>query len=71
MRTYRALDDLVAGVDIADRLGVRPPAVSNWQVRYADFPAPVVRIGRGNLPIFSWEQVERWAKKTGKLKDYD
>jgi hypothetical protein len=61
------LADLVAGVDIADLLEVSPPAVANWRNRYADFPQPILIVGRGNLPLFSLVQVLTWAALNDKL----
>jgi hypothetical protein len=53
--------DLVAGVDIADELGVTPGAVGNWRARHEDFPRPVVTVARGTLPIYSRRAVLAWA----------
>lgn len=55
------LGDLVANVDIADRLGISPSAVVNWRNRHADFPHPVVVVARSMNPLFSWAEVKAWA----------
>ena len=60
------VDDLVGAQEIADRLGVsRPQTVHVWRGRHADFPDPVVTLTMGLL--WSWPDVEAWAKSTGRL----
>ena len=68
MSQMRNLNDLMAGIDIADMAGVVPSAVANWRIRHDDFPEPIVIIGRGNLPIFSRRQVLLWLFSHNKLK---
>lgn len=65
------LDDLVSAADVADRLNVTDGAVGNWRTRDVGFPAPVLVVARGNMPLFSWRQIERWATTTGRLKHTD
>lgn len=62
-----ALSDLVAGADIADMLGVTDQAVCNWQRRHPDYPEPVLRVARGNMPLWSRLAVLTWAANTGRL----
>ncbi|MEU6228711.1 N-6 DNA methylase [Streptomyces sp. NPDC047042] len=48
---------LVSRSDIARMAGVKRPAVTNWERRHPDFPAPV---GGGNLDRFRADQVLEW-----------
>jgi type I restriction enzyme M protein len=50
-------DVLVSRPDIARLAGVKRPAVTNWQRRHADFPAPVEG---GDLDRFRADQVLDW-----------
>lgn len=52
------LDDLAATGDVAARLGVKNSTVSNWMVRYPNFPAPLVTLSTG--PVHSMRQVVAW-----------
>lgn len=62
------VDDLVGSAEIAERLGVkRHQMVHDWRRRYAEFPQPVADLRRG--PIWSWPDVEKWARKTGRLPE--
>lgn len=59
-------DDLVGAAEIAERLDLsHPHAVHTWRSRYPDFPEPVARLKRAM--IWSWPDVETWAKATGRL----
>jgi len=61
------VDALVGTVEIAVRLGVkRPQVVHDWRRRYDDFPQPVARLS--GVWLWVWPDVERWARKTGRLK---
>jgi chromosome partitioning protein len=61
------VDDLVGTSEIAERLGVsRHQVVHDWRRRHRDFPQPVAQLKRG--PIWSWRDVERWARATGRLR---
>ncbi len=61
------VDALVGTAEIAERLGVASPeAVYQWKRRYPDFPSPVARLRIGF--VWNWPDVERWARKTGRLK---
>jgi hypothetical protein len=60
------VEHLVGAKEIADRLGVaRPQVVYEWRRRHPGFPDPVVRLSIGL--VWSWPDVERWAKATGRL----
>ncbi|MFI7504288.1 class I SAM-dependent DNA methyltransferase [Streptomyces sp. NPDC049687] len=48
---------LVSRSDIARMAGVKRPAVTNWERRHADFPAPV---SGGDLDTFRADQVLHW-----------
>ncbi len=55
---YWRLEDLAATGDLAQDLGVSKATVSNWTVRYADFPQPLVELSTG--PVYSRWQVRQW-----------
>jgi hypothetical protein len=58
--------NLVGTSEIAERLGVsRHQVVHDWRRRHPDFPEPVAQLKRG--AIWNWPDVERWARKTGRL----
>jgi hypothetical protein len=60
------VDDLVGAAEIADRLGIAyVETVHTWRRRYPDFPEPVAHLRRAL--IWSWPDVERWAKATDRL----
>lgn len=62
------VDQRVGASEIADRLGVHQrQAVHMWQRRHADFRQPVAKLRLGQ--IWCWPEVERWAKKTGRLPE--
>ena len=59
-------DDLVGAAEIADRLGIAyVETIHNWRRRYADFPQPVAQLRQAL--IWSWPDVEAWARATGRL----
>ena len=59
-------DNLVGASEIAARLGVkRPQVVHDWRRRYDDFPEPVAHLRQAL--VWSWPDVERWARATGRL----
>ena len=62
------VEQLVGTAEIAERLGVkRHQVVNDWMRRYpGEFPDPVAQLRRG--PIWNWPDVERWARKTGRLR---
>jgi len=60
------VEQLVGATDIARRLGVgRPQVVHEWRHRDSTFPEPVARVSR--VLIWQWAEVERWARRTGRL----
>lgn len=60
------MNELVGASEIAKRCGVtRTQAVHMWRIRYEDFPKPVASLDMGL--VWYWPEVERWAKKTGRL----
>jgi predicted DNA-binding transcriptional regulator AlpA len=57
---------LVGAAEIAARIGVkRPQVVHDWRRRYPDFPPPVATLRQAL--VWNWPDVERWAKRTGRL----
>jgi predicted DNA-binding transcriptional regulator YafY len=61
------MDDLVSAADIAERPGVgKSTVVHDWRYRNLGFPEAVKMIG--SVGIWHWPDVEKWAKKTGRLK---
>jgi len=61
------VDDLVGAAEIADRLGIAyVETIHNWRRRYPDFPPPIAKLRQAL--IWSWPDVEAWAKATGRLK---
>lgn len=61
------VDDLVGAAEIADRLEVaHPQTVHTWRRRHDDFPEPVAHLAQAL--VWSWPDVERWARTTGRLK---
>jgi hypothetical protein len=60
------VEDLVGAAEIADRLGLaQSQTVHSWRRRYEDFPEPIAQL-RTAL-IWSWPDVECWAKRTGRI----
>lgn len=60
-------DDLVGTLEIAARLGVsRTQVVHTWRQRHPDFPQPIAVVSR--TLVWDWNEVERWAKATGRLR---
>lgn len=60
------MDQLVGASEIAKRLGLKQrQGVHMWQKRHPDFPQPVAKLDMGT--VWYWPEVERWAKKTGRL----
>lgn len=58
---YWDLDDLVGVSDLAVIFDLNSSTVSQWQVRYEDFPAPLCLVS--GRPVFSREQVLTWARE--------
>jgi hypothetical protein len=59
------VDQLVGAAEIADRLGVAPRTVHDWGRRSLGFPAPVAKLKVAL--VWAWPDVEKWARKTGRL----
>lgn len=58
--------DLIGSAEIAERLGLaHPESVHNLRRRHADFPQPFARLGQ--VMIWSWTDVETWARANGRL----
>jgi hypothetical protein len=58
--------ELIGATEIASRLGVgRPQVVHEWRRRHADFPQPIAQLRQAL--VWAWKDVERWAKRTGRL----
>jgi len=63
------VDDLVGTVEIAQRLGVADHNVVNtWRRRHPGFPQPLTTLRHGR--IWSWTDVEAWARATGRLTSH-
>jgi hypothetical protein len=61
------VDNLVGAEEIAERLGLRRyQRVHELRRRHPDFPEPVVRLKR--TMVWNWPDVERWARRTGRLR---
>jgi hypothetical protein len=61
------VDDLVGAEEIADRLGfAHVQTFHTMRRRHPDFPEPVKKLQR--TMIWSWPDVEAWARTTGRLK---
>lgn len=56
--------DIVGPMEIAERLGTRRQTVAVWKARGL-LPEPW-RIVSG-VPMWEWRDIERWARKTGRL----
>lgn len=57
--------DPVGAVEVAERLNVKRRTVDQWRQRATDFPAP--RWTVGGRPAWNFDDVEAWAKRTGRL----
>lgn len=61
------MTDLVGASEIAERLHLsHSQNVHVWRRRYPDFPQPVAAL-RQTL-VWSWNDVEKWARATGRIK---
>jgi hypothetical protein len=54
----------VGAIEIADRLGVKPAAVYNWNYKGL-LPAPDWVVG--GRPAWNWSTIRDWAKATGRF----
>jgi predicted DNA-binding transcriptional regulator AlpA len=60
--------DLIDARVIAELLGLnRRSSVAVYRQRYEDFPAPVVDMGSGRCLLWLRADIERWARRTGRL----
>ena len=59
------MDELVGAAEIAERLGSAPRTIHAWRRRHPDFPAPVAELT--SALVWYWPDVERWARKTGRI----
>jgi hypothetical protein len=60
------VSDLVGASEIARRLGAASPqTIHSWHRRYSDFPAPITQLERAL--VWSWPDVQRWARRTGRI----
>lgn len=51
---------VVTRADIARLAGVKRPAVTNWERRHQDFPAPVPSSGHSGTDVFRADEVAAW-----------
>jgi hypothetical protein len=64
------VDNLVGAAEIAQRLNLRlAQTVHDWRRRHPSFPQPIARLSMGLL--WNWPDVERWARRTGRLPRRD
>jgi predicted DNA-binding transcriptional regulator AlpA len=68
LRTVEAVEP-VGIVEIAQRLGVTRAALDKWRSRDVGFPEP--RWTVGGRPAWEWDDIEAWARKTGRLPTQD
>jgi chromosome partitioning protein len=54
-------EEIVGVSEMADNLNISKQTVSNWQVRYDDFPEPIAELRCGRL--YNWPDVEAWHKQ--------
>jgi hypothetical protein len=61
------VEQLVGTHEIAARLNLADPrVVHSWRRRYPDFPQPVASLK--TALVWSWRDIEAWARRTGRLK---
>ena len=56
----------VGAAEIAKRLGVKPQTVHTWRQRKI---LPTPRWTVSGQPAWDWEEIEQWAKRTGRLRE--
>lgn len=59
------VDDIVSAFEIAERLEVSSSQVVRVWHQRGLLPEPITRVG--NVWVWSWVDVERWARETGRL----
>jgi predicted DNA-binding transcriptional regulator AlpA len=63
------LDDLIDAREVAELLGLaRRSAVTVYRSRYSDFPLPVRTSEGGRCLLWLRQDVEGWARATGRLE---
>ena len=67
LRTVSGVLEPVGVVEIAQRLGVTRDAIDKWRARGLGFPDP--RWTVGGRPAWQWDEIEDWARRTGRLPD--
>lgn len=58
--------DPVGVREIAERLGVRQQTVAQWKYKGLMPDAPWVVSG---YPCWPWDQIEQWARRTGRISE--
>ena len=62
------LDDLMETADVAEALGLgSATSVATYRSRYDSFPAPVWASRGGRCQLWLRQDVEAWARSTGRL----
>jgi len=60
-------EDLLDAQGVAELLGLsQRTAISVYQRRYPDMPAPVVILSRGRTRLWLKPEIVAWAKRTGR-----
>ena len=67
MKTAQKHLEIVGVAEIASMFGVSKQVINNWRTRYTDFPEPRTNLAMGS--IFARNDVLRWGRSNGKLKD--
>ncbi|HEV2809442.1 MAG TPA: hypothetical protein VGV93_03470 [Acidimicrobiales bacterium] len=61
-------DHLVGSTEVADRLRLKRVQHVHWLRQHdSSFPAAVARIGAAGAYVWSWPDIEAWARRTGRL----
>jgi hypothetical protein len=56
------LEDLAGPRELGAILHVTPSAVTNWAIRFEDFPAPLIEVSR--VRLYSAAAVIEWCRRT-------
>jgi chromosome partitioning protein len=67
MKVQQKHIELVGMYEVAKMFGVSKQVISNWRTRHDDFPEPLATLAMGS--IFSRNDLRRWGRSNGKLKD--
>jgi predicted DNA-binding transcriptional regulator AlpA len=59
------VDDLVGATEIGQRLGIDRRSVHQLRRRHDDFPEPIAQLE--SALVWSWPDIERWSRATGRL----